>query len=167
MAARRFHSQLASTRPLPVTSRLRRPSNTLAPFPTWRRHNSDLAVSGEEPEKPQDLQPAYQLTFTCRPCQTRSAHRVTKQGYHHGTTLITCPSCKARHLISDHLKIFSDKRVTLEDILEKKLENGKTLGDLMKKGKLGIRQGAIVGNEGEEDFEFWEDGTETVHEKAP
>lgn len=57
--------------------------------------------------------------------------------------------------------------MTLEDILEKKLENGKTLGDLMKKGKLGIRQGAIVGNEGEEDFEFWEDGTETVHEKAP
>ncbi|ETN39533.1 uncharacterized protein HMPREF1541_05759 [Cyphellophora europaea CBS 101466] len=51
--------------------------------------------------------------------------------------------------------------------MKKKLPDGKPLSDLLKKGKLGIRQGAIVGNEGEEDLEFWEDGSETVHEKAP
>ena len=65
------------------------------------------------------------------------------------------------------MNIFSDHRITLEDILEKKKVNGKPLSSLLKKGKLGIRQGAIVGNEGEEDLEFWEDGTETVHQKAP
>jgi hypothetical protein len=29
--------------------------------------------------------------------------------------------------------------------------------------KLGMRQGAMVGNEGEEGVEFWEDGTENIH----
>ncbi len=47
-----------------------------------------------------------------------------------------------------------DQASTLEDILRNQ-------GELVKKGKLGIRQGKVVGNEGEEDIEFWEDGTET------
>jgi len=49
--------------------------------------------------------PSYELTFTCRPCLARSTHTVSKQGYHKGTVLITCPSCKNRHVISDHLKV--------------------------------------------------------------
>ena len=49
--------------------------------------------------------PAYDLTFTCSPCKKRSTHRISKQGYHKGTVLITCPECKNRHLISDHLKV--------------------------------------------------------------
>jgi len=50
-------------------------------------------------------EPCYELTFTCKACRHRSAHTVSKQGYHKGTTLITCPGCKARHLISDHLHV--------------------------------------------------------------
>lgn len=75
-------------------------------------------------------QPSYQLTFTCKACSERSSHHITKQAYHHGTTLITCPGCKNRHLISDHLKIFSDTGVTLEDIVKEK-------GQLLRKGRLG------------------------------
>ncbi|RMZ83175.1 hypothetical protein DV738_g1403, partial [Chaetothyriales sp. CBS 135597] len=70
--------------------------------------------------------------------------------------------CKNRHLIADHLKIFLDNPSTLEDILKTANVNGKPLSSLIKRGKLGIRQGQMVGNEGEEDIEFWEDGTETV-----
>ncbi|KAF2273996.1 zf-DNL-domain-containing protein [Westerdykella ornata] len=77
-------------------------------------------------------------------CATRSSHRVSKQGYHHGTVLITCPGCKNRHLISDHLKIFSDKRITIEDILKEK-------GQLVKRGSLSA----------EGDVEFWDDGSTT------
>jgi protein import protein ZIM17 len=79
------------------------------------------------------------MVFTCKKCSERSAHKVSKQGYHHGTVLINCPSCKNRHLISDHLKIFSDGKVTLEDILAQK-------GDVLK--KLTINQDG--------DLEFWD-----------
>lgn len=47
--------------------------------------------------------PSYQLTFTCKPCSTRSSHKISKQGYHKGSVLITCPECRNRHVISDHL----------------------------------------------------------------
>lgn len=70
------------------------------------------------------------MTFTCRKCVTRSTHRLTQQAYHYGTCLITCPGCKGRHLISDHLRIFSDHSITLEDILRDK-------GQFLQRGSLG------------------------------
>lgn len=87
------------------------------------------------------------MTFTCKRCTERSSHKISKQGYHKGTILITCPGCKNRHLISDHLKIFSDQSLTLEDILREK-------GQLLKKGTLGA----------DGDVEFWDDGSTTARE---
>ncbi|KAK4098842.1 zf-DNL-domain-containing protein [Parathielavia hyrcaniae] len=92
-------------------------------------------------------QPHYELTFTCRPCGTRSRHRVSKQGYHHGTVLIACPSCRNRHVIADHLRVFGDKATTVEDLLRAR-------GEQVKRGTLAA----------EGDVEFWEDGTTTVRE---
>ncbi|KAK2743294.1 hypothetical protein FQN55_007487 [Onygenales sp. PD_40] len=83
---------------------------------------------------------AFQITFTCRPCQHRSSHRISQHGYYKGTVLITCPECKNRHIISDHLNIFMDTKATLEDILAVR-------GMKLKKGKL------------EGDMEWWDDGT--------
>ena len=56
-----------------------------------------------------------------------------------------------------------DQKSTLEDILRRKAAEGEDFAKLLKKGTLGIRKGQLVGNEGEEDLEFWEDGTETQH----
>lgn len=91
-----------------------------------------------------DAPPSYELTFTCIPCGERSAHRVSKQGYHHGSVLITCPSCRNRHVISDHMGIFGKDKKTVEDLLREK-------GVLVKRGTLGE----------DGDVEFWEDGTTT------
>lgn len=80
----------------------------------FRRHESttsgptpplESTTTPPESRLDRDQVPAYELTFTCKKCTTRSSHRVSKQGYHHGTVLITCPGCKNRHLISDHLKV--------------------------------------------------------------
>ncbi|ODV91471.1 hypothetical protein CANCADRAFT_22309 [Tortispora caseinolytica NRRL Y-17796] len=68
------------------------------------------------------MQPKYQLTMTCKPCSHRSSHEFSKQAYHHGTVLVKCPKCQNRHLIADHLGIFSDEPVTVEDILTGKSE---------------------------------------------
>jgi hypothetical protein len=57
------------------------------------------------------------------------------------------------------LKIFMDEASSLEDILQRH-------GTKIKTGKLGIRQGKVIGIEGEEDIEFWDDGTETIHKGA-
>lgn len=132
---------------------------------TLSRHNASLApkTSSSSPSSasaspsPTATHPAYEIYFTCKPCSHRSGpHRVTKQGFHKGTTLITCPSCKNRHVVSDHLRIFTDKGGDLVEILRRH-------GEKLKKGKLGIRNGELVGNEGEEEIEFWEDGSETPH----
>ncbi|ROT37195.1 zf-DNL-domain-containing protein, partial [Sodiomyces alkalinus F11] len=84
-------------------------------------------------------QPHYRLTFTCSPCNTKSTHHISKQGYHRGSVLVTCPGCRNRHVIADHLNIFSDRHFTVEDLMREK-------GQLVKKGTLGE----------DGDVEFWE-----------
>ncbi|KAF4540932.1 Signal recognition particle [Lasiodiplodia theobromae] len=91
--------------------------------------------------------PQYQMTFTCKVCETRSSHKISKQGYHHGTVLISCPGCKNRHLISDHLRVFADQSTTLEDIMREK-------GQLVKRGQLSE----------DGDLELWDDGSQTKYE---
>lgn len=62
--------------------------------------------------------PVYILQFTCKPCGCNSKHRISKQGYHHGTVLVTCPACNNRHVISDHLKVRSlSSSLRIEQIL--------------------------------------------------
>ena len=78
-------------------------------------------------------EPVYELYFTCKTCKHRSGHSISKQGYHHGTVLVQCPGCQNRHLISDHLRIFYDEGVTLEDIVKEKGESVK-LGSLDQQG---------------------------------
>ncbi|KAF8475930.1 DNL zinc finger-domain-containing protein, partial [Kalaharituber pfeilii] len=72
---------------------------------------------GQSPPAQRYERPSYELTFTCKPCGVRSTHVVSKQAYHHGTTLVRCPGCKDRHVITDHLKIFNEKPMSFEDIL--------------------------------------------------
>ena len=93
------------------------------------------------------------------PCGERSAHTISKQGYHHGSVLITCPACRNRHVISDHLRIFSSDPgapKTIEELLARRAaEAGGDPRRLVKKGTLGE----------DGDVEFWEDGTETAREE--
>ena len=86
----------------PIFSNIRNESTT---SPSAFQAPSASTTSSPESRLDRDQVPAYEMTFTCKKCQTRSSHRVSKQGYYHGTVLITCPGCKNRHLISDHLKV--------------------------------------------------------------
>jgi protein import protein ZIM17 len=130
-AKRLLHTLRTSpaTRPSPVLSRVRA-------LPTRRFESTSAAptqpsTSTKAPESRLDREqvPSYELTFTCNVCKTRSSHRMSKQGYHHGTILISCPDCKNRHLISDHLKVGCafgmdrSKTLTLADILRQVRHN--------------------------------------------
>lgn len=79
-------------------------------FQQQKRFNS--SDSSQSPPKPAAGKavlkldkPSYHLSFTCKKCDTRSGHVVSKQAYHNGTVLIQCPGCNNRHLIADHLKV--------------------------------------------------------------
>ncbi|OCK85174.1 zf-DNL-domain-containing protein [Lepidopterella palustris CBS 459.81] len=138
MASRpQLHSSIRS----PILSLLRHESTASL---SAAQASSESAISAPESRLTRDQVPAYEMTFTCNKCATRQTHRVSKQGYEKGTVLITCPGCKNRHLMADHLKIFSDKSITIEDILREK-------GHGVKRGELSA-QG---------DFEFWDDGSVT------
>ncbi|KAI0396063.1 DNL zinc finger-domain-containing protein [Xylariaceae sp. FL0594] len=95
------------------------------------------------------LEPHYRLVFTCVPCGARSSHVVSKQGYHGGSVLISCPECRNRHVIADNLNIFGDRKVNVEDLLREK-------GQLVKRGTLGV----------DGDVEFWQDDDETTQEEG-
>ncbi|KAF7136793.1 hypothetical protein CNMCM5793_006315 [Aspergillus hiratsukae] len=116
-------------------------SSSTPPNLTNQTPNAAQDAANEEQNRlRREQEPAYQITFTCKPCGHRSSHRMSKHGYHRGTVLIRCPSCLNRHVIADHLNIFMDKKGTLEDILQRE---GKRL-----------TRGYVDG-----DMEFWEDGT--------
>ena len=77
------------------------PNESSAPVPS---QDQDVASARAKIGPTVDV-PSYTIPFTCKPCFHRTTHRISKQGYHKGTVLITCPNCKARHLISDHLRV--------------------------------------------------------------
>lgn len=135
-AARRFKHSIP--KPPQPPSQSSTPSNS-----TNGSSSSPSSTSAPTQEKTRkQLEPHYELTFTCVPCGGRSSHTVSKQGYHHGSVLITCPSCRNRHIISDHLGIFGDRKITVEDLMRER-------GRLVKRGTLGE----------DGDVEFWEDET--------
>ncbi|XMA19347.1 hypothetical protein WAI453_012138 [Rhynchosporium graminicola] len=131
----KYHSTTTST---PSTSRPL--TDRISPAQSHKPH---------APKPPTPERPEYEMTFTCTPCSTRSTHRISKQGYHKGSVLVTCPDCKNRHVISDHLNIFGDKKFTIEDVMRDQ-------GQLVKKGTLSE----------DGDFEFWADGTTTPRAKS-
>lgn len=158
------HSGLSRIRPTFCTAAFNRPTVSQRPFAPGSQHHhptssfqnrrhftyppapSSVPTSTTKSQSVPNQTPAYEITFTCKPCKHRSAHRVSKRGYNHGTVLITCPSCKNRHVFADHLKIIADKSFTIEDLMREK-------GQLVKRGTL------------EGDLEFWDDGTKIERAK--
>ena len=140
----RFHTLLPRTR----SCRLNLPSSAFTPSCRWQAcsSSSKTELGPGKIDTPEANQPTYELTFTCKPCLTRSSnHAVSKQAYHTGSVLVTCPNCKARHVISDHLKIFSEDGFNIEDFLRKN-------GNIVRKGSL------------DGDMEFWDDNSSSTRD---
>ncbi|KAF7587932.1 hypothetical protein BBP40_006498 [Aspergillus hancockii] len=135
-----------SVRTSAPTYTIRNNSSSAKPLTDQAADAARNAENEEQNRKRREQEPAYQITFTCKPCGNRSSHRLSKQGYHRGTVLIRCPSCENRHVISDHLNIFYDKKTTLEDILAEQ-------GNKLKRGYM------------DGDMEFWDDGSVTQKEE--
>ncbi|EPQ56539.1 zf-DNL-domain-containing protein [Gloeophyllum trabeum ATCC 11539] len=103
--------------------------------------------SSSQPQQLGQLEPRLSLTFTCTVpnCSHRSTHTFTKRAYEKGIVIATCPGCKSRHLIADHLSWFKDERTqdgklrTIEDIMKAK-------GETVRRGQIkldDLQNGAI------------------------
>ncbi|KZV92029.1 zf-DNL-domain-containing protein, partial [Exidia glandulosa HHB12029] len=90
-------------------------------------------------------EPGLSLTFTCTAngCGHRSSHEFTRHAYERGIVLVTCPSCKNRHLIADHLGWFKEtegtsggKLRTVEDLLRAR-------GESVDRGRIDVESGVL------------------------
>ncbi|KAI9304714.1 DNL zinc finger-domain-containing protein [Cunninghamella echinulata] len=86
--------------------------------------SSNKERNDKEEPKAEVLNPKHQLFigFTCKVCEVRSHHVMSKQAYTKGVVLIQCPDCKNRHLIADNLGWFRDEKTNVEDLVKEKGE---------------------------------------------
>ena len=99
-----------------ITARLQHqvPARSFSTSPTVRQESTHTASSETQPPR-RDV-PSYEMRFTCKKCMTPQTHRMSKQAYHHGTVLATCPGCKNRHLIADHLKVRYEENLSILEL---------------------------------------------------
>lgn len=66
----------------------------------------------------------FELQYTCKICEARNCHRVSRAAYTNGVVIAQCKGCKTQHLIADHLGFTQ---------LWKKGEDGATIEEVFAK----------------------------------
>ena len=79
--------------------------------------NSDDDAKEQKPKSKQDR---FELQFTCNVCEGRNVHSISRHAYNKGTVIVTCPNCKATHLVADNLNWIEDDFKNLEEFMEKR-----------------------------------------------
>jgi len=82
------------------------------------------------------------LMFTCTVCETRSAKKISKQGYNHGIVIVRCPGCNNRHLISDKMGVFEDSGW---DVQQHLAQEGEVAKFITEENVMELTQEDIVG----------------------
>lgn len=86
------------------------------------RSCSSIPTNRIELGKIDELDKKFQLYYTCKKCNSRNAHIISKLAYEKGVVIVKCSGCQNNHLIADNMKWFKDNKTNIEDILREKGE---------------------------------------------
>ena len=88
---------------------------------------SSVATNRIELGKINELERKFQLFYTCKKCNNRNSHLISKLAYEKGVVIVKCTGCQNNHLIADNLKWFKDDKTNIEEILREKGEEVKRI----------------------------------------
>ena len=71
-------------------------------LPAFQSHKTGPAAPAL-PQQPMVASRQFQLQYTCKVCETRNQHTVSRIAYRQGVVIARCKGCDAQHLIADHL----------------------------------------------------------------
>jgi len=62
----------------------------------------------------------FVMMMTCDKCSTKQSVTFTKTAYYFGTIFVRCQGCPTVHLVADNLGWYSDEKLNIEKIMERK-----------------------------------------------
>ena len=80
-------------------------STGIPQLPAFQSHKTApaTALPQQQQQQPMVASRQFQLQYTCKVCETRNQHTVTRIAYRQGVVIARCKGCDTQHLIADHL----------------------------------------------------------------
>lgn len=121
----------------------------------------DFSASANATPQPFVANHKFQLQYTCKICETRNFHSVSRIAYRQGVVIARCKGCDSQHLIADHLGwtdydggFQGNKTNTIEDYFSEdpEVKVNRVSTEVYELEKIlqsySTKSGAIVGDDG-------------------
>jgi len=130
-------------------------------LPAFQSHKAGPGVVADESGSNQQFQAKpfvasrkFQLQYTCKVCETRNSHAVSRIAYLKGVVIARCKGCDSQHLISDNLGYTGGFPNKNETTIEEHFAGGvsrvsKEVFDLEQIMHHDADSGSILGDNGE------------------
>ncbi|CAB9518985.1 DNL-type zinc finger protein [Seminavis robusta] len=111
-------------------------------------------ISGEDSPDQALMGRKMQLQYTCKVCETRNVHKVSRIAYQKGVVITVCKGCMSQHLISDNLGFTQQFDGNLEDYFKEQGSEesvqrvSKDVFNLEKIMGVDTTSGSILGEDG-------------------